>query len=74
MDVPYVFIAEVRDGTVTRAWHYYDRLLVLEQEGVGNLDKLFGERAPERGGQPSWGWLSNGAEMAVFDNFDSGSS
>ena len=29
-DSPFVFIAEVRDGKVTRAWHYYDRLLALE--------------------------------------------
>jgi ketosteroid isomerase-like protein len=26
VDGPFVFIAEVRDGNVTRAWNYYDRL------------------------------------------------
>ena len=26
-----------------QAWHYYDRLLALEQEGVVSLDKLFAE-------------------------------
>jgi steroid delta-isomerase-like uncharacterized protein len=26
VDGPFVFIAEVRDGKVTRAWSYYDRL------------------------------------------------
>lgn len=26
VDGPFVFIAEVRDGNVTRAWSYYDRL------------------------------------------------
>jgi steroid delta-isomerase-like uncharacterized protein len=26
VDGPFVFIAEVRDGKVTRAWNYYDRL------------------------------------------------
>jgi len=42
-DSPLVFIAEVRDGKVTRAWQYYDRLLVLEQWGIVSLDKLFAE-------------------------------
>jgi len=41
VDGPFVFIAEVRDDKITRAWHYYDRLLVLEQEGIVSLDKLF---------------------------------
>lgn len=41
VDAPFVYIAEVRDGKATRAWHYYDRLLALEQEGVVSLDKLF---------------------------------
>ncbi len=44
-DVPSVWIAEVRDGKVTRAWQYYDRLLVLEQWGIVSLDKLFAEQA-----------------------------
>jgi steroid delta-isomerase-like uncharacterized protein len=44
-DVPSAFIAEVRDGKVTRAWQYYDRLLVLEQWGIVSLDKLFAEQA-----------------------------
>ena len=44
VDSPFVFIAEVRDGKVTRAWHYYDRLLGLEQTGIVSLDKLFAEQ------------------------------
>ena len=40
-----LFIAEVRDGKVTRVWHYYDRLRVLEQMGIVSLDKLFAEEA-----------------------------
>ena len=43
VDAPYVQVLEVRDGKVMRAWHYYDRLLALEQEGVVSLDKLFAE-------------------------------
>ena len=45
IDVPFVFVAEVRDGRVTRAWHYYDRLLGLEQTGVVSLEKLFAAQA-----------------------------
>jgi steroid delta-isomerase-like uncharacterized protein len=45
IDTPFAHIAEVRDGKVMRAWHYYDRLLVLEQEGVVSLDKLLTEQA-----------------------------
>ncbi|HSC49684.1 MAG TPA: ester cyclase [Gaiellaceae bacterium] len=41
VDAPFVFIAEIRDDKVVRAWHYYDRLLALEQEEVFDLDKLF---------------------------------
>lgn len=43
IDAPFVFIAEVRDGMVKRAWHYYDRLLAFEQEGILTVDKLFAE-------------------------------
>ena len=42
-DVPLVMIAEVRDGKVTRAWHYYDRLLGLEQIGIVSLDQMFAQ-------------------------------
>ena len=45
VDGPFVFIAEVRDGKTIRAWHYYDRLRVLEQMGIVSLDKLFAEQA-----------------------------
>jgi predicted ester cyclase len=45
IDTPFAHIAELRDGKVMRAWHYYDRLLVLEQEGVVSLDKLLTEQA-----------------------------
>ena len=40
IDAPFVFIAEVRDGKVKGAWHYYDRLLAFEQEGIVSLDQL----------------------------------
>jgi ketosteroid isomerase-like protein len=43
VDAPFVYIVEVRDGKMTRAWHYYDRLLAFEQEGIVSLDKLFAE-------------------------------
>jgi ketosteroid isomerase-like protein len=43
IDAPFVFIAEVRDGTVKRAWHYYDRLLAYEQEGILTVEKLFAQ-------------------------------
>ena len=29
VDGPFVFIAEVRDGKVTRVWNYYDRLRIF---------------------------------------------
>ena len=45
VDSPFAYIAEVRDGKATRVWHYYDRLLGLEQEGIVSLDKLFAEQA-----------------------------
>ena len=41
VDAPFVFIAEVRDDKVKRVWHYYDRLLAFEQEGVLTVEKLF---------------------------------
>ncbi len=41
IDGPFAFIAEVRDGKVKKAWHYYDRLIALEQEGVLTVEKLF---------------------------------
>lgn len=45
LDAPFVFIAEVRDDKVKRAWHYYDRLLAFEQEGVLTVEKLFAQLA-----------------------------
>ncbi len=41
IDSPFVQVFEVRDGKVTRIWAYGDRLLMLEQEGLVSLDKLF---------------------------------
>lgn len=43
IDAPFVFIADVRDDKVKRAWHYYDRLLAFEQEGVLTIEKLFAQ-------------------------------
>ena len=43
IDAPFVFIAEVRDGKVASAHHYYDRLLALEQEGILTVEKLFAQ-------------------------------
>jgi len=43
IDAPFVFIAEVGNGKVTRAWHYYDRLLAFEQEGIVSLETMFAE-------------------------------
>ena len=43
VDTPFVYVAEVRDGKATRAWHYYDRLIAREQEGIVSLDTLFAE-------------------------------
>lgn len=43
VDAPFVFITEVRDGTVKTARHFYDRLLALEQEGILTVDKLFAQ-------------------------------
>jgi predicted ester cyclase len=40
VDAPFVFISEVRDGKVTRARHFYDRLLALEQEGILTAEDL----------------------------------
>jgi hypothetical protein len=40
---PFAFIAEVCDGKVKRAWHYYDRLLAFEQGGVLTVEKLFAQ-------------------------------
>ena len=40
IDAPFVFIAEVRDGKVKRAWHYYDRMLALEQKGILTAEDL----------------------------------
>jgi predicted ester cyclase len=45
INAPFVYIAEVRDGKVTRCWHHYDRLLAFEQERVVSVDKLFAELA-----------------------------
>lgn len=45
IDVPFAFIAEVREGKVKRAWHYYDRLLAYEQEGVLTVEKLMAQLA-----------------------------
>ncbi len=41
IDTPFAQVYEVRDGRVTRVWQYGDRLLMLEQEGIVSLDKLF---------------------------------
>lgn len=41
IDAPFVFIAEVREGKVKRVWHYYDRLLPLEQWGMLTMEQLF---------------------------------
>ncbi len=41
IDAPYVFIAEIRDGKVKTARHFYDRLLAFEQEGILTVEKLF---------------------------------
>lgn len=41
IDAPFVYIAEIRKDKVVRAWHYYDRLLAFEQEGVLTVEKLF---------------------------------
>jgi predicted ester cyclase len=43
VDAPFAFIAEVRDGKVKRARHYYDRLLAFEQEGILTVEKLFAQ-------------------------------
>ena len=43
IDTPFAFIAEIRDDKVKRAWHYYDRLLAFEQEGVLTVEKLFAQ-------------------------------
>ena len=43
IDAPIAFIAEVRDDKVKRAWHYYDRLLAFEQEGVLTVEKLMAQ-------------------------------
>lgn len=40
IDAPFVFIAEVREDKVKRAWHYYDRLLAFEQQGILTLEQL----------------------------------
>ncbi len=45
VDAPFAFIAEIRDGKVKKAWHYYDRLLALEQEGILTVEKLFAQPA-----------------------------
>ncbi|HET8977556.1 MAG TPA: nuclear transport factor 2 family protein [Solirubrobacteraceae bacterium] len=41
IDAPFAQVYEVRDGKVTRVWNYGDRLLMLEQEGIVSLEKLF---------------------------------
>jgi steroid delta-isomerase-like uncharacterized protein len=43
IDAPFVFVAEVGDDKVKRAWHYYDRLLAFEQAGLLTVDKLFAQ-------------------------------
>lgn len=43
IDAPFAFIAQIRNGKVTKAWHYYDRLLAFEQEEVLTVDKLFAQ-------------------------------
>jgi ketosteroid isomerase-like protein len=43
IDAPFVFIAEVHEGKVNRVWHYYDRLLPLEQWGIVTMEQLFAQ-------------------------------
>lgn len=43
IDAPFVFIAEIREGKVTKAWHYYDRLLPLEQWGILTMEQVFAQ-------------------------------
>lgn len=43
IEAPFAFIVEIRDGKVTRAWHYYDRLLAFEQEEILTVEKLFAQ-------------------------------
>jgi steroid delta-isomerase-like uncharacterized protein len=43
VDAPFVFVAEIDDGKVKRAWHYYDRLLAFEQEGLLTVEQLFAQ-------------------------------
>lgn len=43
IDAPFVFVTEVDDGKVKRAWHYYDRLLAFEQEGILTVEQLFAQ-------------------------------
>lgn len=43
IDAPFVLVADVREDKVKRAWHYYDRLLAFEQEGVLTIEKLFAQ-------------------------------
>lgn len=43
IDTPFAFIAEVRDDKVKRAWHYYDRLIAFEQEGIFTVEGLLAQ-------------------------------
>jgi steroid delta-isomerase-like uncharacterized protein len=43
IETPFVFIAQVREGTVKTARHYYDRLLAFEQEEIITVEKLFAQ-------------------------------
>ena len=46
IDSPYVWLAEVRDGKITSARIYYDRLLTLEQEGIVSLKEFAAQLTP----------------------------
>lgn len=43
IDGPFVFIAEIRDGKIRSARHFYDRLRVLEEEEVLTVDALLAQ-------------------------------
>ena len=40
VETPFVFIAEVKNGKVTSARIFYDRLRTLEQEGILQTEQL----------------------------------
>lgn len=46
IDTPYIWLAEVRDGKITSARIYYDRLVTLEQEGIVGLKEFAAQLTP----------------------------